>query len=173
MRRGRRNVGGIEQAVAAPSDAEKPRARFDPRPRITRFECGGRAREAVEARRRGMRIGKRTIADDTMVLLRIEEHVAEHVARFGRRPKVATVITIRPEAAFAPEQRIEATCDAHFEPCNATREPALVRRFDDEVKMIGLDREVNDLEVLHAPLRQIVTLLEQHTFHDALHRLAT
>src|SRR5262245_17930941 len=120
---------------------EKPGARFDTSPRCRVLEGHGRAREPIEGSGGRKRVGEIAVADDANVFLRIQQYVAERVANLGRRAEVVAVIALGPETPLSAKQQIQPTRDTNLEPGNATREPALVGRFDDEMQVIRLNRE--------------------------------
>ena len=101
MARRVRWLGGIEEPVASPAGSEEPRPRCDAGPFDGVVEGGRGAREAVEGGGRRAGIGKGAIADDAMVLLRVEEDVAQDVARLRRRAEIAAVVALFPESSFA------------------------------------------------------------------------
>lgn len=86
------------------------------------------------------------------MLLEVEQHIAEDVARLRRRSQIPAVVAVRPERARSPNQLVDAPCDADLEARNPTRDAALVRSLDDEMHVIVLNREVDDLEVLGLPV---------------------
>lgn len=74
------------------------------------------------------------------------------------------MIALGPKRSLAAEQLVQLAGDANLETSNATSDLALVRRFDDEVQMVVLDREMDDLKPL--PLGELMPLAEKSGCHD-------
>ena len=94
------------------------------------------------------------------------------VTDLGRRAEVAAVVAIRPEAAFALQQLVERAGDADLDARHSARDAALVIRLDDEVKMVLLNREVNNLEVWRALRGELLALREESALHEAREHLS-
>jgi len=76
----------------------------------------------------------------------VEEDVAEYVAHFGRRLEIVAVIALVPDLPTACELLVELARDADDEALHAARQRLLVRRLDDEMNVVFLDRIMDDLE---------------------------
>lgn len=78
---------------------------------------------------------------------RILEHVAEGVSNLARGRQLARVIAMSPHRAGSANCAVEGPGGADGEAAQPGRESHLVVRFDDQVNVVALDREVHDTEV--------------------------
>src|SRR5262249_17031324 len=80
------------------------------------------------------------------VVARVEQDVREGVTDLARRGERARVIAVSEGPTAADELAVDATRDADRETLNAARERPRVARFDDEVHVIALHRELRESE---------------------------
>jgi len=80
------------------------------------------------------------------VLSKVGEH--DGVSHFSWRPERAPVPAISPEAPASRQEIVHVPRDAHGDAAHTTRKCSFVRRFDDQMKMIALHREMHHAEAL-------------------------
>jgi len=80
----------------------------------------------------------------TRVTAGVEEHVHEGIAKLPRTREVPAVIAFAPEAPSPRRQSVHEHRDTGGESLHAARQGDRVVGFDDEVKVVRLDREVKD-----------------------------
>src|SRR6266540_3093172 len=78
------------------------------------------------------------------MLLPVLQHVQQRSPCFARRPQSARVILAVPDSTDAIERAVQRARCPDLEARQAPPKGSLVSRFDDDVKVIGLDGELND-----------------------------
>jgi hypothetical protein len=78
------------------------------------------------------------------MLAKVEQHVDEARAHLARRFERPSVIALGPHLAPSPDGAIDGARTPHGEPLHAPDQPAPFVGFDEQVKMIRLDRKVNE-----------------------------
>src|SRR5207249_11644311 len=76
----------------------------------------------------------------------VAQHVRNRASNFRREAQYVRVIAVREHLTRAMHQAVKPPRDTHRESLQATGEPHLVWRLDDEVKMVPLHREMHKAE---------------------------
>jgi hypothetical protein len=85
------------------------------------------------------------------VLEVVREHVDERVANLARCGEVASVMAVAPDPpALAGEEAVHTEGDADREAAHSVRELGVVIGLDDDVKVVCLDRVVDDAKAVAA-----------------------
>jgi len=84
------------------------------------------------------------------VVPRVAHHVAERVAGLPRGGERAGVVALGEQLAPSVQRAVDAAGDAHREPLHAARERGGAAGLDDEMDVVGQDRELDDGEPLAA-----------------------
>jgi hypothetical protein len=77
------------------------------------------------------------------VLPEISEHLNQGISHLARRGERAAVPALGKQRPAARQKVVHLASDTDHEPAHATRQSALVPRFDQQVDMVALDGEVN------------------------------
>jgi len=162
-----------QAARAGPAFSKKPSSWRWVRPGLRLDDRRVSIGPSTEANRRGVRIDDPDTERLHPVPEPVLEDVEERVPDRGRTLEIATVMTVGPDLAPAPQSTIELPREGDRQPADAAPEslPLLLRtlqlraltdsaggasiivcplrqaRLDDQVKVVALDREVNDLEL--------------------------
>lgn len=92
----------------------------------------------------------------------VVEDIRERVAHFAWRAEIAAVIPIAPNSALSPEHAIQLLRERNDEASHAAIQHA-GRSFDDEMKVVFLNREVRNAKAAADPLR----LRRKELLHDS------
>jgi hypothetical protein len=148
-----------EAAGAAPSPGGKPRARgADGRSRGRgRGNGSGSGRERGRGRGRGRLSGRRTVppaiepraraagidrGSGVQVFAEVEQDVDQRAADLARCGEEVRVEPVLPDAPAAPARPVDRTRTPHGQPLHTARERQRAVRFDDEVHVVRLHREM-------------------------------
>jgi hypothetical protein len=80
------------------------------------------------------------------VLFPVQEHVDQRIAHRSRRFQRARMVPIRPDPSRPANSPVRAARDANRESAHPARQGRLVMRFDYQVDVVGLNREMHDAE---------------------------
>jgi len=151
-----RRLTNPNSTMAKPADPEQPSfRRHDARRTDTtkpQWKRRGEAMKPLRGRKRIERCVRRRACtrvgiEHRAVLESILQDIDEHIPHLARPGERAPMPTIRPKPAAAKEQAIHASRYAHHEPTHARPERRSACGFDDQVRVIVLDRIVHDPEV--------------------------
>ena len=78
----------------------------------------------------------------------IQEHVRERIPHLARGPEHAHVISIREDGPRAAEDPIDGSREARPQRLHATTQGAFVIGFHDQVRVVRLDRVVNEPKIV-------------------------
>jgi hypothetical protein len=87
------------------------------------------------------------------MLSKVREHIRERIANLPRRPELAPVPPIRPQAPPTPHELVHGAGDANRDTRNPRRQGKLIARFDYQMHVIPLHRKLHDPEALFVALR--------------------
>jgi hypothetical protein len=132
--------------VDRPPRAQPP-SRGEPRPRWADRAFPDLPRDRVlppvEPRRRAHWIDARA---GTQVLAEIEQHIPQPSASLAGRLQRSRVIPLRPHSASPSERAVDRLRASNCQALHPANQSNVVVRFDDEVHVVGLHREVNHPE---------------------------
>jgi hypothetical protein len=95
-----------------------------------------------------------------MVPAHVVDHVAQCIASFFDRRERPRVGAVDKQATVTSHAPIEPSRKSNAEPLHASRKRASITRFDDEVKVIRLNRKVHDSQTKAMPC--VVQRIENH-----------
>jgi len=166
--------------VPLPACTEEPGARTDLGPWLGLFErIEQRIAPAVEV------LGRRVVVESprseghVTVLAEVVHHVPQRGLHLVGALEVMAVVPVVPDLAPASEQLVEPTRERDEEATHARTQRVSracgrclrrsVLRLEDEVEVVGLDREVDDLEaILVRPLTLVAEDLENERVNELL-----
>jgi hypothetical protein len=93
---------------------------------------------------------------------RVEQHVGERVPDLPRRPQYVQVIAVRQNGALAPEDAVHGASEPRAERLHAAGEIELACGLDDCMKVIALDRVVDEPEAAALARRSEAALQVSH-----------
>jgi hypothetical protein len=81
------------------------------------------------------------------VVLEVQQHVGDRVSHFPGSLQFSRVIAISPDFAVTPKRFVNRFGDPDRKTLHPTRYTQLINRFDDQMDVISLNREVQNSEI--------------------------
>jgi len=144
-----RRLVGMEQPQSPPANRSEPGPRQNDR--RARGHRPNRDPPAVEIDPRGAPIDTTTARH---MLPPILKYIDQRVAHLARRAEGARVVPICPYPTMATEDTVQTLCDPDGEPLKPARQCMAVHRFDDEMDVVVLNRELENAQPAARRLRK-------------------